>query len=110
MTAVPPGLIRLVRDRILAGDVTIGPHVWEHGRLDRFGYGQVREVALTGHPIDRMRDRQRILFCGRVRNDDLRWIWLHVVVEYLHPELAGLITAYRPDPAEWEEPPLQRRR
>lgn len=100
----------MMKDRVLAGAVTLGPHIWEHSRAEGFGFAQVREVVLQGHVIDWMRDRQRLLFCSRVRNDQQRLIWLHVVVEYLGPERAGLVTAYTPDPAEWEDPPLQRRR
>ena len=100
----------MVRDRILAGDVTFGPHFWEHARAELFGYTQVRETVLTGNVIDWMRDRQRLLICARVRNDMRRYIWLHVVVEYVGPERAGLVTAYQPDPSQWEDPPLRRRR
>jgi len=110
VTAVPPGLVRMVKDRVASGDVTLGPHIWEHTKSESFGYIQIREAVLEGNVIDWMRDRQRPLFCSRVRNDHQRLVWLHVVVEYLGPERAGLVTAYTPDPAEWEEPPLQRRR
>ena len=57
-------------------------------------------AVLSGVPIDWMRDRQRILFCARVYNPEDRLIWLHVVVEYVDPERAGLITAYLPDLTE----------
>jgi len=110
MMAVPPGLVRMVRDRVIAGDVTFGPHIWEHAGADSFGYRQVREAILHGQVIDWMRDRERLLFCCRLRNIQRRFIWLHVVVEYLSPEQAGLVTAYTPDPSQWEEPPLRRRR
>lgn len=110
MTAVPPGLVRMVRDRILAGNRQVGSHVLIHGLQERFGEAQACEVVLHGIVIDWMPDRQRLLFCGRVRNDDGRFIWLHVVVAYIHPIDAGLVTAYTPNPAEWDEPPLRRRR
>jgi hypothetical protein len=110
MTVVPPGLVRMVRDRVLSGDVTFGPHIWEHARVEQFRYTQIREVVLTGNVIDWMRDRQRLLFCARVRNVHRRFIWLHVVAEYVHPECTGLVTAYTPDPSQWEDPPVQRRR
>jgi hypothetical protein len=110
LTAVPPGLVRMVKDLVHAGAVTLGPHIWEHSKSEQFGYMQVREVVLQGQVIDWMSDRQRLLFCSRARNDQQRLIWLHVVVEYLGPERAGPVTAYTPDPAEWEDPPLQRRR
>jgi hypothetical protein len=103
-------LIRMVRDRVIAGDVTFGPHIWEHSKTEGFGYIQIREAILEGQIIDWMRDRQRLLFCSRVRNDHFRYIWLHVVVEYLGPERAGLVTAYSPDPSQWDDPPLRRRR
>jgi hypothetical protein len=110
MTATPPGLVQMVRDRIIAGDVTFGPHIWEHASAEQFRYTQIREVVLYGQVIDWMRDRRRLLFCARVRNIERRYVWLHVVVEYVHPELTGLVTAYVPDPSQWEEPPLLRRR
>ena len=81
-----------------------------HGRLENFGEEQARHAVLNGIVLDWMPDRQRILFCYRVRNDFGRLVWLHVVVSYIHPVDAGLVTAYTPDPAEWEEPPLRRRR
>src|SRR4051794_17993979 len=100
----------MVKDRILAGRRRVASHVRAHGRLERFGEDQACRVVLTGVIIDWMPDRQRMLFCGRVRNDAGRLVWLHVVVSYLHPVDVGLVTAYTPDPAEWEEPPLRRRR
>jgi hypothetical protein len=109
MTVVPPGLVRMVRDRVLSGDVTMG-HFWKHAQEQHFGLMQIRDVILTGQTIDWMRDRQRLLFCGRTRNDYLRLVWLHVVVDYTDPIKVGIITAYVPDPTRWEEPPLQRRR
>jgi hypothetical protein len=99
----------MVRDRVRAGDVSFGHH-WRHGAEQHFGVRQMREVVLNGQVIDWMRDRQRLLFCCRVRNRRRRWVWLHVVVDYINPELAGLVTAYVPDPTQWEEPPLRRRR
>src|SRR5262249_6058939 len=93
---VPPGILWMVRDRVRAGDYTVGPHIWEHMKAEGFSLTAVRQVALTGFPIEWMADRQRILVCGRTRNRDRRQIWLHVVCEYVHPELAGLVTAYVP--------------
>jgi hypothetical protein len=110
VTAVPPGIVRMVRDRILAGQYEVGSHVRIHGRQERFGEEQACAAVLNGIVVDWMPDRQRLLFCGRVRNDDGRFIWLHVVVAYLHPIDAAFVTAYTPNPAEWEEPPLRRRR
>jgi hypothetical protein len=110
VTSVPPDLIHMVRDRVLADRFRVGSHVRSHGRQERFGSEQACEAALNGIVIDWMPDRQRILFCCRVRNDVGRLIWLHVVVSYLHPIDAGLVTAYSPNPAEWEEPTLRRRR
>lgn len=110
MTVTPPGLIQMVRDRLQAGQVSVSSHVLAHGRAEGFGLLQVRAAVLYGQVIDWMPDRQRLLFCARVRTDVGRLRWLHVVVEYLHPIQAGLVTAYVPDPTEWEEPPLRRRR
>jgi hypothetical protein len=110
MTVTPPGLIRMVRDRLHASQVSVGSHVLAHGRDESFTLRQVRATVLYGQVIDWMPDRRRLLFCARVRNDGGRLIWLHVVVDYLHPTLAGLVTAYVPDQTEWEEPPLRRRR
>ena len=107
---MPPGLIRMVRDRILVGRYRVGSHVRAHGRQEHFGEVQACDTVLNGVVLDWMPDRQRLLFCYRVRNDIGRLIWLHVVVSYLHPIDAGLVTAYTPNPAEWEEPPLRRRR
>ncbi len=110
MTVAPPGIVRMVRDRILAGDVTFSPHFWEHAEVEDFGYIQAREVVLAGIVIDWMPDRQRLLFCARIRNDYRRLVWLHVVVDYTNPLSTGIVTAYVPDPSQWEEPPLRRRR
>src|SRR5438874_8131306 len=100
----------MVRDRVRARRAVPSPHVWAHAQLEDFGLPQVREAVLFGHIIDWMPGRQRILFCARIKNDQGRLMWLHVVVDYTHPIRVGFVTAYRPDPAEWEEPPLQRRR
>ena len=109
MTAVSPGLIRMVRDRIIAGDVSFG-HPWQHGAEQQFGYRQIREVVLSGHVIDWMHDRQRLLSCGRVGDRQDRRVWLHVVTDYFDPVMVGIIMAYVPNPSQWEEPPLRRRR
>ena len=110
MTVTPPGLIQMVRDRLRAGQADASSHVLEHGRLEGFTLRQVRAAVLYGQAIEWLPDRQRLLFCARVRNDENRLIWLHVVVEYLGPIRAGLVTAYVPDPTQWEKPPLRRRR
>jgi hypothetical protein len=99
----------MVKDRILVGDVSFG-HPWQHGEEQHFGYRQIREIVLHGQVIDWMRDRQRLLFCGRVRNRQRRWVWLHAVIDYGDAELVGIITAYVPNASQWEEPPLRRRR
>lgn len=99
----------MVKDRVLSGDVTFGHH-WQHGAEQHFGYRQISEVILYGQVIDWMRDRQRLLFVGRVRNRQRRLVWLHAVVDYANPVMLGVITAYVPDPSQWEEPPLRRRR
>src|SRR4051794_31666341 len=109
MTVVPPGLVRMIRDRVVAGDVEYG-HPWRHGAEQHFGLLQIREVILTGQVIDWMPDRQRLLFCARVRNRQRRYIWLHVAADYSHAIKAGIITAYVPDPSRWDDPPLRRRR
>jgi hypothetical protein len=99
----------MVKDRVLSGDVSFG-HPWQHGEEQHFGYRQIREVVLNGHVIDWMRERQRLLFCGRVRNRQHRLVWLHAVIDYAGAEIVGIITAYVPDQSQWEEPPLRRRR
>jgi hypothetical protein len=100
----------MVRDRVASGRYRVGSHVRIHGRNEGFGENAVLAAVLTGIVIDWMPGRQRLLFCGRVRNDAGRFIWLHVVASYIHPIDAGLVTSYSPDLAEWEEPPLRRRR
>ena len=110
MTTVPPGIIRMIRDRVRAGDYTVGPHIWQHMQAEGFSLQVVRQVVLDGFVIEWMSDRQRLLICGRARNRERQQIWLHVVCEYVHPELAGLVTSYIPDVTEWENPPLRRRR
>jgi hypothetical protein len=110
MTAVPPGLVAMVQDRVRVGATIRSSHARAHGREQGFGVAQIRAAVLTGVVIDWMAERQRLLFCARVRNREGRLVWLHVVVDYVHPIKAGVVTAYVPDPAEWEEPPLRRRR
>jgi hypothetical protein len=107
---VPPGLIRMVRDHVRDGDISIGPHFWVHSEAEGFTFVNVREVIQAGSVIEWMADRQRMLFCCRVRNANRRLVWLHVVADYSRREFTGIVTAYTPDPAEWEEPPLRRRR
>jgi hypothetical protein len=110
MTAFPPGIVSMIRDRVRAGQITVSSHVRTHGSREAFNVAQVRQVVLTGIVIEWMSERQRILFCGRVRNLLGHIVWLHVVADYVHPITVGLVTAYMPDLTEWEEPPLRRRR
>ena len=46
---------------------------------------------------------------ARVRVATGRLLWLHVVCDYNDREKVGLTTAYVPDPAEWDDPPIRRR-
>lgn len=106
---VPPHLHRMLVDLLVAGRVILGPHVLVHGLAEGFGLRDVRVAVRNGIIIEVYADRSRCLLCARVRFRDGRLRWLHVVCSYAVRNELGLVTAYVPDPTEWDDPPIKRR-
>ena len=66
------------------------------------------DAVLFGAVIEEYED-QRCLFCGKVRLENDVAVYLHVICEYADLMYVEFITAYVPDPGDWENPPLKRR-
>lgn len=105
----PPHLPSLIRQRIRSGRYVVGGHAIAHAAAEGFTVANALAVVLSGLLIEDYPDRARCLFAGRVRVGPGRRIWLHVVCDYNDPEVAGIVTAYVPDLAQWEHPPFRRR-
>ena len=48
----------MVRDCVIAGELSFGPHFWFHAQTGAFGFTQIREVILDGQPIEPLADRR----------------------------------------------------
>jgi Domain of unknown function (DUF4258) len=106
---VPANLLAMIRERVETRRVQIGAHAVRHGFAEGFRLRDVLTAARTGIIIEHYPDRGRCLMCARVRVGSGRLLWLHVVCDYNHPVMLDITTAYVPDPAEWEDPPVRRR-
>jgi hypothetical protein len=67
------------------------------------------EAILEGNIIEKYRDEQRVLICGKTTLAKTTDIYLHVVCEYADALYGEFVTAYIPDVQEWESPPIRRR-
>jgi hypothetical protein len=106
---IPPHLASMVRERIRSGSYVVGTHVLRHGAAEGFTTRDALTAIDQGILIEDFPDRSRCLFAARVRVSSGRLMWLHVVCDYYHPTMVGIVTAYEPDPGEWEYPPVRRR-
>ena len=107
---VPPHLHALIRERLSARRYITESHVFAHALTEDFVLADVRAAIRSGIIIEVYRDRRRCLIVSRVRMIAGRERWLHVVCDYSHATHLGIVTAYCPDPQEWEDPPIRRRR
>jgi hypothetical protein len=106
---IPPQILSMVRERVAAGQVVVGGHVLLHGEREGFVVDDVLAAIMQGLIIEHYADRAGCLIAARIRTAAGRLLWLHVVCTYRHPVWVGIVTAYVPDPAAWEFPPLRRR-
>ena len=108
MPDVPQSVLDQIYAAIDAEIYGISPHVAL--RAAEYGYSlrDAVRVARRGTPIEWYPDRSRALFAGQVKIED-RETRLHLVIGYARHAPVGLATAYVPDPAEWEDPPIRRR-
>ncbi len=84
-------------------------HAVQHALKEGFDRSHMVEAIVAGRIIEEYED-QRSLFCGKVKLENNISIYLHVICEYADPIYVEFVTAYVPDPVEWENPPFTRRR
>jgi len=106
---VPPHLHTMICDYLSDGRYEIGPHVVIHAQNEGFHLADARAAIRFGVIVEVYPDRRRCLLVARIRTLRGREIWLHVVCDYGDRQMLGIITAYRPDPGEWDDPPVRRR-
>jgi hypothetical protein len=99
----------MIRDLMDAGRYTLGSHAVRHRHQQGFSLVDIIAAVRTGIIIEHYAERARCLICARVRSVAGREIWLHVVVAYHNRGQVHIVTAYRPDPSEWGDPPVRRR-
>jgi len=102
--------IRLLRSLFDRGRFAVSSHGVPHRRKEGFSIADIRSAVREGLIIEDYPERNRCLVWGRVPTLEGTALDLHVVCEVLEREWAYVVTAYVPDPAEWESPPLRRRR
>lgn len=101
--------IRLLRSLFAQGRFTISAHGIPHRLKEGFSIADVVEAVEVGRIIEDYPDRQRCLVWGTVRMEEGTVLDLHVVCQVSNSEWVNVVTAYIPDPSEWESPPLHRR-
>ena len=100
--------IETIRKRISLGHYLIKVHAVQHALKEGFDRSHMVEAVV---PVKLLRStKQRSLFCGQVKLNHNISIYLHVICEYADPIYVEFVTAYIPDPVEWENPPFRRRR
>ena len=102
--------LETIQERIRAGDYLIKSHALLHALKEGFARRDMVTVVLAGNIIEDYPDECRALICGKTTLDERVEIYLHVVCEYADPVYVEFVTAYIPDEAQWENPPLRRRR
>lgn len=100
--------LAVIRERVERGDYDISFTHTEKLRERKIGAEDIEEAIRNGVVIEDYRDDPRgpsCLILGRSRGRTL-----HVVCGRLEEEHILIITAYEPDPAEWESDWRTRRR
>ena len=101
--------IHELRKRIENGNYLIKSHAVQHALKEGFARQHMVEAILAGEIIEAYPDEQRVLINGTtVLVGEMR-VSLHIVCEYADPVYLEIITAYIPDPTQWDNPPLRRR-
>jgi len=107
MTAVN---IRLLRALFAAGRFDISVHGVPHRLKEGFSVDEIVAAINTGEIIEAYPSRNRCLVWGPVQTADGTALDLHVVCEVSDPEWVHVVTAYIPDPLEWQSPPVRRKK
>ncbi len=102
----PESIQNLVRQ----GHYLVKLHAFQHALKEGFGPEQIEAAILSGQIIEDYPAENRALVCGRAVLEDELVTFLHVVCELRASEQIDIITAYIPDPVEWEKPPFRRKR
>ena len=102
--------IDVIRQRIQAGHYLVKSHAVQHAIKEGFERRHMVEAILNGEIIEAYPDVQRALVCGSVTLSQGFKVYLHVVCECADPVYVELVTAYIPDPTQWEKPPKRRRK
>jgi len=82
------------------------PHRWKEG----FSIAEIVEAIRRGQIIEEYPWRNRCLVWGRARTAMESTLDLHVVCDVSDPEWVHVVTAYVPDPLQWESPPARRKK
>lgn len=101
--------IEIIRQRVRDDHYLIKSHAVVHALKEGFDREHMVEAVLGGMIIEDYADDKRALVCGMTGLSLNVGIYLHVVCEYADPVYVEFVTAYIPDPREWESPPFRRR-
>lgn len=107
--SVPPHLHTMICDYLSTRRYETGPHVVAHAFSEGFRIADVLAAIRAGTIVEMYPERDRCLLVARLRIASGRVSWLHIVCDFGDRALLGIVTAYRPDPLEWEDPPIRRR-
>lgn len=102
--------LQKIRRLIELGKYSIRPHTIQHGLKEGFMMDHVIEAIMNGKEIEQYPDRSRVLIYGRPLLTGRVRLDLHVVCDYSDPTEIDIVTAYIPDPEEWETPFQRRKR
>jgi hypothetical protein len=99
-------IIADIRERIMSGQYEIDfEHVDYHVSIEGFTLRDVEHAVGIGEVIEVASERDRWLFCSRIRSlrQDAHYLdhWLHVSIEHTEGAEVVVVTAYRPDRAHW---------
>ncbi len=102
--------IKLIRERVEAGNYLIKSHAIQHALKEGFERKHIIEAVLNGAIIEEYADAHRVLINGLVTLFENISVHLHVICEYADPIYLEFVTAYIPDELEWERPEFSRRK
>ena len=102
--------IQLLRSLFAAGRFDISTHGVPHQLKEGFSIDEIVEAIKAGQIVEEYPSRKRCLVWGNVQTREGTRLDLHVVCEISDPQWVHVVTAYVPDPREWEEPPNRRRK
>lgn len=101
--------IETIRDIVRAKRYQIKLHTVQHALQEGFGEKEIVAAILTGNIIEQYPSRNRVLICGRAVFDADMMMYLHIVCEQNYSDQIEIVTAYIPNRAEWDEPPIRRK-